>query len=376
MSGTTSLCLTQQWHNATHEPLVGGLLYSFQAGTLNPQNAYRTAALTGGEEFPNPVTLDASGRIPLMFYDDGVVRVLMTDRNGVAQFDYDNVPVIGSSGGGGGVDTTDSTRLLGTGDMKIRYGTGAISGYVRGNARTIGSATSGASELADATAQALFQYFWNTDTTLVVLPSRGASAVADWTANKQITTPDFRGVVIGGLDGMGNVRSGRMTGGWDALQTAIYGFESHTLTTAQIPAHGHSVDVTSVSVGVSGGVTVSSVSVGVSGSYSGSASVTVPDHAHGNQFAYTGPGAFGAAATAGSGFGFVQAGNTATHGSGNFTASGSSSGGFSGSGSGTGSGSFSGGGSGTGSGSAANTGGGLPHNIIQPTRLVTVYFRL
>jgi hypothetical protein len=45
MSGTTSLCLQQQFHNVTGELLVGGMLYSFMAGTLTPQNAYRTAAL-------------------------------------------------------------------------------------------------------------------------------------------------------------------------------------------------------------------------------------------------------------------------------------------------------------------------------------------
>jgi len=100
MSGTTSICLQQQWNNLTHEPLVGGLLYSFQAGTLNPQNAFRTAALTAGTEYPNPLTLDASGRVPQMFYADGVVRLILTNKEGVAQFDYDNVPVIGSSGGG------------------------------------------------------------------------------------------------------------------------------------------------------------------------------------------------------------------------------------------------------------------------------------
>jgi len=244
MSGTTSLCLQQQWHNITHEPLVGGLLYSFQAGTLNPQNAFRTAALSAGSEYPNPLTLDASGRVPQMFYADGVVRLLLTDKSGVAQFDYDNVPVIGSSGGGGSVDTTDVTRLFGTGDMKISYGTGAMSGFVRGNKRTVGSATSGATELADATAQALFQWFWNRDAALPVLPSRGATAIADWTANKQIETPDFRGYIIGGLDGMGNTRANRLAAaGWDVLGTALGGIEAAPIPVSSMPSHNHDVEI-------------------------------------------------------------------------------------------------------------------------------------
>ena len=350
MSGTTSICLTQQVHNATHEPLVGGLLYSFQAGTLNPQNAYRTSALTAGTEFPNPLTLDASGRIPQMFYADGVIRLILTDSLGVAQFDYDNVPILGSSAGGGGVDTTDVTRLYGTGDVKLKYGSGVLAGYVRGNARTIGSATSGATELADATAQALFQYFWNqsaADLSLAVLPDRGVSAVADWTANKQIETPDFRGYVIGGVDGMGNSRANRLAASkWDSHGIAFGGVEAPTITLANMPLHKHDVSVTGVSV---------------SGSYSGSASVTVPALSGDLGFRYDGPGAFGGGLQSGSGLGFVQGGSRTitVNGSG---ASGSSSGSFSGSGSAT--------------ISEANKGSGTAFNITQPTRLVTVYFRL
>jgi len=342
MSGTTSICLQQQWNNLTHEPLVGGLLYSFQAGTLNPQNAFRTAALTAGTEYPNPLTLDASGRVPQMFYADGVVRLILTNKEGVAQFDYDNVPVIGSSGGGGGVDTTDVTRLYGTGDMKIKYGTGPLSGYVRGNARTIGSATSGATELADATAQALFQYFWNNDPLLTVLPSRGATAIADWTANKQIETPDFRGMIIGGLDGMGSARANRLAAAnWDILGQALGGLEASPIGLSNMPIHKHDVAITSISV---------------SGGYSGSASVTVP--ANTGSFGFQLGAAIG---NFGGGGQYVQGGSTAVS-IPAIGASGSSSGSFSGSGSGT--------------ISEANKGSGVPFNTTQPTRLVTVYFRL
>jgi len=341
MSGTTSLCLTQQWHNLTHEPLVGGLLYSFVAGTLNPQNAFRTAALTAGTEFPNPITLDASGRIPQMFYADGVVRLILTSKEGVAQFDYDNIPVIGSSGGGGGVDTTDVTRLYGTGDMKLKYGTGALSGYVRGNKRTIGSSTSGATEFADATAQALFQYFWNNDPLLAVFPSKGATAIADWTANKQIETPDFRGMIIGGLDGMGSARANRLAAAnWDILGQALGGVEAAAIGLSQLPVHGHPVNV----------------GVSVSGGYSGSASVTVP--------ANTGsvPLGFGPAIGNFGGGGQYLGGGPTNVSIPAIGASGSSSGSFSGSGSAV--------------GTSGNAGSGVAFNITQPTRLVTVYFRL
>jgi hypothetical protein len=58
--------------------------------------------------------------------------VAAADKNGVLQFDYDNA---GDRlvGGGGGI-VTDVNRLFGTGDMN-QYGTGPITGYVRGNKR-------------------------------------------------------------------------------------------------------------------------------------------------------------------------------------------------------------------------------------------------
>ena len=347
MSGTTSLCLTQQWHSATHEPLVGGLLYSYVAGTLGPQNAYLTAALTAGQEYPNPVVLDASGRIPLMFYADGVVRLILTDRHGVAQFDYDNVPVIGSSGGGGGVDTTDTARLFNTGDMKIKYGTGALTGYVRGNGRGIGnSGAPGADEFADPTAQALFQYFWNIDPTLPVSTGRGASAVADWTALKSIATPDFRGFLIGGLDGMGSFRANRLTAaGWDALSTAVGGIESEALTLAQMPIHKH--DVTTSSSGVTGSTDY----------HSSNPAQTNYRHSHSVPTGVNPAGSFPAGFTGITGPQGVAYNVTSdTVSTDHYHSI-----------------------SGTAAAQAiteSNKGSGSAHSLVQPTRLVTVYFRL
>jgi len=154
--------------------------------------------------------------------------------------------VIGASSGGGGGSPVDPTTILTTGDIKAVYGTGNVTGFVRLNGRTIGSATSGATERANSDVQALFQYLWGIDANLAVSGGRGVSAAADWAANKTIALPDWRGYAIAGLDDMGNSAAGRLTATyWGAtggcsttLATvlgAACGAESQALSLAQLP---------------------------------------------------------------------------------------------------------------------------------------------
>lgn len=89
----------------------------------------------------------------------------------------------------------------------------SITGAVRANALTIGSASSGATELASATTLNLYLYLWNnlTNSVCPVTGGRGASALADFNANKPIGLPDLRGRVMAGLDDMGNSAASRLT---------------------------------------------------------------------------------------------------------------------------------------------------------------------
>ncbi len=208
-AGTISLSLTQQIDKDTLKPLAGGKLYLFQAGTTTPQNAYSDTALT--IPLPNPITLDAAGRLPQMFFADGQIKFRLTNAQGVTQLAQDNILVVGPSSGGGGGGSVDPTTVASTGDMKCRYATGVLTGWVRTNARTIGSASSGATERANADTQTLFEYLWNTDPNLAVSTGRGASSLADWTANKTIALPDSRGRALASLDDMGNSAAGRLT---------------------------------------------------------------------------------------------------------------------------------------------------------------------
>lgn len=239
-AGTISLSLTQQLDNATQKPLAGGKLYFFQAGTTNPQTAYQDTALTiplpGGSVY----TLDAGGRIPQFFLADGQIKIRLDNKAGVPQLAADNILVIGPSAGGGSSPSVDPTTVLATGDIKATYGTGLLVGFVRLNGRSIGSATSGATERANLDTQALFQYLWGADANLAVSTGRGASAAADWAANKQLTLPDGRNMALAGLGDMGNSDRGLfagttfLTGNATTLGSSL-GAARRTLSLTQLP---------------------------------------------------------------------------------------------------------------------------------------------
>lgn len=249
-SGTIPLSMTQQF-DSLGKPLSGGLLYFIQAGTTStPQSAYQDSALT--IPWPNPITLDASARVPQLFFADGTIKVRLTDKNGVTQVVADNIQVIGASSGSGGGGTVDPTTILSTGDLKLAYGTGTLTGFVRMNGRTIGSATSGATERANADTQSLFEYLWGADANLTVSGGRGVSANADWTANKTITLPDSRGRTIAGLDDMGNSAAGRLTSTYFGTATNVLGAaggsQTGQLVTANLPPYTPSGTITNVTV--------------------------------------------------------------------------------------------------------------------------------
>lgn len=209
MAGTIPLALQQQ-SDINGNPLAGCLLYIFEVGTTATlQNAYQDFGLTIA--LPNPIPADQTGRLPMFYLADGQVHVRLTDATGVVIFDYPTMQVIGpSSGGGGGGGSIDPTTIAQTGDWKWRPTSETLTGWVKGNAQTIGSATSGATQRANADTQNLFVYLWQNcpNTHCPVSGGRGASALADFQANKTIGLPDMRSRSPVGLDDMGNAAAG------------------------------------------------------------------------------------------------------------------------------------------------------------------------
>ena len=113
MAGTIPLSMTQQM-DEFGAPLAGGKLYLIQAGTTStPQNGFQDSALT--LPWPNPIVLDASGRLPQFFLADGSIKIRLVDVNGVEKLVADGLIVTGASSGGGGGSPVDPTTVLQTG---------------------------------------------------------------------------------------------------------------------------------------------------------------------------------------------------------------------------------------------------------------------
>jgi hypothetical protein len=233
-------------------PAVGWLLYLYQANTSTPVNSYQDTALTLLN--PWPIQADAYGMMRQFWLADGNYRARATSADGaITYFDQQAILALGASSGAAPSGGVDPNAIYQTGDVMWLDRQGTRAGWVRDNGKTIGSATSGATEPGGnvAEAQPLYEYLWNnfSQTFCPVLGGRGANALADWNEPKQLTLPDRRGMFAVGLDDMGNSAAGRLmlapivSGGVTTAGSTI-GENGHTLALANTPAHTHVATVT------------------------------------------------------------------------------------------------------------------------------------
>lgn len=134
--------------------------------------------------------------------------------------------------------------------MMVPYvATTAPTGWVRGNGRTIGNASSGGTERANADTADLFSLLWSAYSNSILAiedsagaaSTRGADAATDYAADKRLPLPDMRGRGFFGLDDMGASAASRLgtviTD--ETTNGASGGTETHTLSAGEMPSHTH-----------------------------------------------------------------------------------------------------------------------------------------
>ena len=225
-------------------PQVGAQISFYDAGTLTPRTAYSDGLAQN--PWQQPLLSDASGTIPPAWLSGPAYRMRILAPTGVLIRDIDQLP-------GDPVSPPPpppppgSGKPVVTGDIIWNYGSAIIPDRVRCNGRSIGSALSGATELADPSTYDLYVWLWNGDSTLAVIGGRGVSADADFNADKPITLPDFSGRTALMLDASA---SGRLSGvpflsGTATQVGAQFGETLHATTASEMPTHVHTATTAS-----------------------------------------------------------------------------------------------------------------------------------
>lgn len=278
MAGLFPLSRMQQL-DANGELLAGARLFLFDGGTSTPRIGYKDSSLTSPHT--NPIIADSAGRLPLIYLEDGFYRQRLTTSTGLMVFDDDGLPVLSSTSGGSGT-SVDPNAIFKSRDIKIRWDDQPLAGYVRLNGRSIGSVSSGATERANADTQPLYEELWPY-TNIVVTGGKGASAAADYAANKPLVLPDCAGRGLFGMDDMGAGAKGRITAfsvATPAVVGSVGGLEKWTITTTQLPAY---------TISVTGTISLSGTTASAGEhqhSYSGTTNFQTINQSHSHQYSF------------------------------------------------------------------------------------------
>ncbi len=239
-----------QFFTAAGQPLVGGKVYTYAAGTTTPLATYTDS--TAASANPNPIILDGRGECNIWFSPASAYKIKLTDSNDVEIYVVDNITSAGYVSGG---SIINSSIVNGT-----------ISGGVVSGAAISGGSINGAIIGATTPTTATFTTFsgaWASLPAGTRMLFVQTSAPTGWVKSTADDNKALR--IVSGTAG---------TGGSVAFTTAFASQSisgtvgPHALTTAEIPAHTHTFS----SVGLIAGGAIASGSGFTTTSISGTTS--------------------------------------------------------------------------------------------------------
>lgn len=145
------------------------------------------------------------------------------------------------------LDAIVTALTIPTGEVAAFARSTAPTSWIKANGGTIGNAASGATTRANADTEALFTLLW-TEFSNTILPiqtstgtasTRGASAAADFAANKRLPVFDLRGEFIRGWDNGRGVDTSRVNGSFQADSVGPHTHGAGTLATGPAGGHAH-----------------------------------------------------------------------------------------------------------------------------------------
>lgn len=224
-----------QFFAANGEPLVGGKVYTYAAGTTTPLATYTNAS--GVTANPNPIILDGRGECNLWFSPSVTYKIKLTDDTGVEIYTVDNITSAGYVSGGTIVNSSIVNSAV--------SGSTVTSSTISGS--TIDNTIIGATTPVSATFTS-FSGAWTSLSAGTKMLFVQSSAPVGWT---KLTTDDNKALrIVSGTAG---------TGGSVAFTTAFSSqaisgtVDGHALMTSEIPSHTHSYTAAGGVIGVAAG---------------------------------------------------------------------------------------------------------------------------
>jgi len=249
-----------QFFAANGEPLVGGKVYTYAAGTTTPLATYTNAS--GVTANPNPIILDGRGECNLWFSPSVTYKIKLTDDTGVEIYTVDNIA------GGGYVDggTIVNSSIANSAISNAAISNAAISGGSINN--TIIGATT-----PTTAAFTTFSGAWASLPAGTRMLFVQTAAPTGWT---KVTTDDNKALrVVSGTAGTGGSVPFTTAFSSQAINGTV---GDTTLDITQIPSHTHSYTAAGGVTVVNGGTSFNAL-INASGLTTGAAGGGLP-HTH------------------------------------------------------------------------------------------------